>query len=399
MPPARSVRFRLTLAYGVLVLITGFILTLGSYAALRWTLERDAGDIRGSVEQRVEAPASAGGPDPSFLTPAQLGGGGASTDQFTYFQSGVIEQVLARLAVLFFLVLAVLVFASVGVGWIMAGRVLRPVHAITAAARRLSQENLHERLRLIGPADELKELSDTFDEMLERLDRAFQGQRSFIANASHELRTPLAVIRTEIDVGLTPSASDGEIQRSAEVVRDAVSQSERLIDALLVLARSDGKVDHNEVDLSMLVRRAQEQSAAKTAARGIHLKVDDAPPVLVAGDLALMQRLVRNLIDNAIEHNVDGGWARVSVAESNGDAVLRVENGGEVIDPLDVGRLFGAFVRLRPGTSGDHGVGLGLAIVKAIAEAHAGTAEAHARSDGGLVVTVRMPALASPVRQ
>jgi signal transduction histidine kinase len=279
----------------------------------------------------------------------------------------------------------------------MAGRVLRPVHAITSAARRLSQENLHERLRLDGPADELKELSDTFDSMLDRLDRAFQGQRSFIANASHELRTPLAVIRTEVDVGIAdPTASKAEIQRSADVVRDAVSQSERLIDAFLALARSEGVVAREFVDLLSIAKRADAQLAGKAAERMVALRFAGRP-TFVLGDPALLYRLIQNLIDNAIQHNVDGGWVDVTVRQSDEDAEIAVENGGNVVRPSDADRLFTPFVRLRPSSGPDRGVGLGLAIVKAIAEAHRGTVEAHARAAGGLTVTVRLPSVAAPI--
>ena len=207
--------------------------------------------------------------------------------------------------------LGVMAVLSVGFGWAIAGRVLAPLHRMTATARKLSEENLHERIALDGPDDELKELADTFDAMLARLESAFDSQKRFVANASHELRTPLSIIRTEVDVALAnPDATPDELRRMGEVVRRATERSEALIDGLLVLARSDrGPAALTPVDLAALAEEAVAQAAAEAAAAGVELatRFDPAP---TSGDDALLGRLAGNLIENAIRHNEPGGRRR-----------------------------------------------------------------------------------------
>ncbi|MEY2477669.1 MAG: hypothetical protein QOG87_2984 [Actinomycetota bacterium] len=290
---------------------------------------------------------------------------------------------LQRLLVQSGYALVVMAVASIGLGWWTAGKVLEPVHRITARARRATRENLHERIDLDGPDDELKELADTFDAMLGRLDTAFESQRRFVADASHELRTPLATMRTEVDVALAdPDASTDELRSTAERVRDAVGRSERLIESLLVLARSDrGVVERERVDVAPMVRRVL--AATPTG----DLRVDSAlAPLVVEGDPALIERMVANLVENAVRHNVaEGGWLRVEV----GDGRLRVTNSGEVIEPGDVEPLFEPFRRIGMArTRSDRGAGLGLAIVRSVAVAHGAKASARARADGGLEVEV-----------
>jgi signal transduction histidine kinase len=291
---------------------------------------------------------------------------------------------LRRLLVQSGYALVVMAIASVGLGWWIAGRALAPVHQITARARRATRENLHERIDLDGPDDELKELADTFDAMLGRLDTAFESQRRFVADASHELRTPLATMRTEVDVALAdPDASVHELRSTAVRVRDAVGRSERLIESLLVLARSDrGVVERERVDMAALVRRV----LASVPTDG--LRVESAlAPLTVDGDPALLERMVANLVENAVRHNIaEDGWLRVEVGEG---PVLRVANSGEVIEPSEVEGLFEPFRRTGMArTRSDRGAGLGLAIVRSVALAHGAKASARARADGGLEVEV-----------
>jgi signal transduction histidine kinase len=278
----------------------------------------------------------------------------------------------------------------------VSGRVLRPLRAITDAARYASQENLDQRLALIGPPDELRELADTFDAMLARLDAAFASQRRFVANASHELRTPLTEMRALIDVTLAkPASSAGQPGRVLAGVRAAVDKSEELIEALLTLARSDRGLDHTEVvDLPTAVEDAIELSAPVAAARQV--RIDTAlQDTRVTGDRVLLERLVSNLIDNAVRHNVPGGWVLASTRHHAGRIELTVANGGEPVPADQVTGLFEPFRRLsgRPGSP--LGTGLGLSIVASVARAHGGEAAAHARADGGLEVQISLPATAN----
>jgi signal transduction histidine kinase len=279
---------------------------------------------------------------------------------------------------------------------VMAGRALRPLKGITATAQRLSQDTLHERISLHGPDDELKELADTFDAMLERLDAAFAGQREFVANASHELRTPLTIIRTELDVTLAdPAAGEPDYRRMAETVRVATERSEQLIDSLLTLARADGRLAREPVDLAEVVGHALRDAAGLAALR--HVTVEERlGDAVVLGERALLERLAANLVENALRHNVDGGWLRAATSRSDGRAVLTVANGGAVLDPHEVRTLFERFRRLdRARSRALGGFGLGLSIVRAVADAHGGTAVLHPLHTGGLAVEVTIP-LAPP---
>jgi signal transduction histidine kinase len=282
-----------------------------------------------------------------------------------------------------------------GLGWAMSGRVLRPLRAITEAARSASQENLDQRLALTGPPDELKELADTFDAMLARLDGAFASQRRFVANASHELRTPLTEMRALIDVSLAkPTSSARQPDPVLAGVRAAVDKSEELIEALLTLARSDRGLDHTEVvDLPTAVEDAIDLSAPVAAARQV--RIDTAlQDAQVTGDRVLLERLVSNLIDNAVRHNVQGGWVLASTQHHAGRVELTVANGGEPVPADQVTGLFEPFRRLSGRAGSPLGTGLGLSIVASVARAHGGAAEAHARADGGLEVQISLPATA-----
>jgi signal transduction histidine kinase len=328
---------------------------------------------------------------------------------------------------------------AVGLGWVMSGRVLRPLRTITWAARNVSASNLHERLALGGPDDELKELGDTFDGLLGRLEAAFDAQRQFVANASHELRTPLARQRTLVEVALAePEPTVAALRGVCERVLVAGTQQERLIEALLTLARSQRGLDQWEpVDLAAVT--ADVLQARQTEAAGQNLQVSCAvadgamaaagPTAVLLGDARLAERLVANLVDNAIRHNVPGGWISLRVGTEHGQAVLTVANSGPVVPPGEVSRLFAPFQRLGAvrgagsngagsngagsngagsngagsngaGSNGAgsnserrDGQGLGLSIVSAIAAAHGADLQARARLDGGLQIELRFPPL------
>ena len=291
------------------------------------------------------------------------------------------------------LALGLMSLASVGLGWILAGRVLRPIQDMTATARRLSDTNLHERLAMEGPADELKELADTFDDMLGRLEAAFESQRRFVANASHELRTPLAIQRTLVDVALAdPDATPEELRTMAGSVRDAVDRSERLIDGLLVLARSQQGVGAiAPVDLADVAAAAVEQAAAEIEAAGLSVR-RNLQPAPLTGNRVLLERLAANLVENAVRHNVSGGWMEVTTATTGGQVTLTVRNGGAPVPSEQVAGLFEPFRRLAPDRVGaGRGHGLGLSIVQAVAVAHRGSVGAEAPESGGLSVTVSLP--------
>ena len=291
--------------------------------------------------------------------------------------------------------LAVLVMVSVlacGVGWLLAGRALRPLQEVTATARRVAGRSLHERIALQGPQDEIRELADTFDAMLERLDRAFDSQHRFVANASHELRTPLTINRTLIEVALDDPDTPDSTRRLGETLLAVNRRQERLIDGLLVLASGDQQLRTSElVDLAEIARRAI--SAAERAAHsaGVSMRIN-LDPCAVRGDPALLERLTGNLVDNAIRYNTDdGGWVWVRVTARDGPARLTVENSGPVVAPAEVDGLFEPFRRLTRTATTAGGTGLGLSIVRSVANAHGGQVHASSRPDGGLIVEVTLP--------
>jgi len=292
--------------------------------------------------------------------------------------------------------LLLLVAAGVIGGYFVAGRALQPLSQVTATARRLSTETLDQRIALAGPDDELKELADTFDEMLARLGAAFNSQRRFVANASHELRTPLAVMRTEVDVALAhPDADVAELRRMGAVVRAATERADRLVDSLLVLARSealarDGLAVREQVDLSAVVGSAVRALAGEAESAGLPVALT-LGQASVAGDPGLLERLAGNLVENAIRHNVPGGWVQVRTEISGGAAVLTVSNAGPVLDPAEVEGLFEPFRRAGAARTATRGAGLGLSIVRAVASAHGGVVRAAARPSGGLQVVVTLP--------
>jgi signal transduction histidine kinase len=381
-----SARSRLTLLYASLFTLGGAALVLITYLLVARTLDSTtAGSIPPSIQPAigkcVVAAQTQGGPG-ALNECARLYATGVQAGA-----SGQRSTTLAHLLAYSLLSLAGAVALAAVAGWVVAGRMLRPVHRLTAAARLASEQNLSHRIALQGPRDELRELADTFDTMLERLDRAFTSQRHFIANASHELRTPLTVMRTAVDVVLAkPEPTRGELTSMATEVRQAVDHSERLIEALLVLARNDqaGALT-DPLDLAAVAEDALEGRAANgitiTTALG---------EALITGDGMLLERLIANLLDNGERYNVVGGTVTISTTANDATSVLRVINTGPVVPADEVERLFLPFTRLDDRTRHD-GFGLGLALVSSIATVHNGTVHAIALPAGGLDITVRLP--------
>lgn len=297
---------------------------------------------------------------------------------------------------------AVLVVGVIGVAcaYLVAGRALRPLQQVTATARRLTGETLDQRIRYSGADDEVAELAATFDAMLERIATAFETQKRFVANASHELRTPLAVMRTEIDVTLSdPDADVDEYRRMATVVRDASERANALVEALLVLARSEAQAGRRlgrklPADLSTGVASAI--SALRREAERLGLRIEtELEPAPVVGDPGLLDRLAGNLIENAVRYNHLNGEVWVRTHADDAHAYLVVRNTGFEVDPVDLPGLFEPFRRGGRERTGGRGSGLGLSIVRAVAEAHGGTVSAVAQPEGGLEVTVTLPAAAT----
>ncbi|HKC27170.1 MAG TPA: HAMP domain-containing sensor histidine kinase [Jatrophihabitans sp.] len=292
---------------------------------------------------------------------------------------------------------AIIVVIGATGGYLLAKQALRPISRLTQTAKALSTETLDQRINLGGPDDELRELADTFDEMLARLDQAFDSQRLFVANASHELRTPLSVIRTELEVTLSdPDASTDEMRRMGSVVANAAERAQRLVTSLLTLARlqavGGGELEVAEpVELSSLVPAALHAVAAEAEEKGVRIETEIEEAVTI-GDPRLLERLIGNLVENAIRHNVTNGWLRITTGQTADKVWLHVANGGSVIPGGDVDRLFEPFRRgadkVRTATKG---AGLGLAIVRLIVEAHHGRLQAAAPPFGGLAVRVELP--------
>jgi signal transduction histidine kinase len=303
----------------------------------------------------------------------------------------VRQRALDSLLLFSLLGLGLMTVASGGLGWYVSGRVLRPVRAITETARRASDQHLGERLALTGAQDELKELADTFDDMLERLDLAFAAQRRFVANASHELRTPLTVMRTAIDVALAkPNRTTGQLEDMAARVHRSIDRAERMIEALLVLAISDQGVTSSELlDLSAVAEDALELAAPGITRLGLRVEAD-LGPAETTGDQQLIERMVWNLVDNAVRHNEPGGWIRVTTGRCPGGAVLRIANSGAVVPPGAMPTLAEPFRRIRKDSDG--GVGLGLSIAQSVSTAHGAQLDIHSQPEGGLDISLTLRA-------
>jgi signal transduction histidine kinase len=387
--PAPTIRLRLTVLYGLVFLVTGAVLLTIGYLLVRHNLD-ERGNIRAELKKLgITLPSTS-----AFLGSPGFTARSPEATIIAALRAQLRSDALHRLVIEYVLALGVMTMVSVAAGWLLAGRALRPLREITATARRVSGENLGERIGLVGPADELKELADTFDGMLSRLDGAFASQRHFVANASHELRTPLAIMRTEVDVALAdPVANTGELRAMGEAVRETVDRCERLIESLLLLARSEAATGREEAtDLAALAAdcitdlRAQAQEAQVEVRTALN-------PAWVRGEPGLLERLIANLLDNAIRHNEAGGYLELSTGTERGQALLTVRNGGPRIEPDDAQALTEPFRRLDRGFGG---FGLGLSIARSVAEAHGGTIELIAPDAGGLEVRVEVPAMPAP---
>ena len=387
--PAPTIRLRLTLVYGGLFLGCGTALLTITYFLIRhqytgnfFVTSGKAGIIAvaseteslGVTTGKVSVPTF--GPDPTTIAAAAKSQSAAALHQLLV-DSGIA--------------LAVMAVLSIWLGWVIAGRALRPLRTITNAARDISASNLHRRLALDGPDDELTRLGNTFDALLGRLEASFDAQRQFVANASHELRTPLTLERALIEVALgDPNATTESLRRTCEQVLAAGEHQERLIEALLTLSRSQRGLEHRqEVDLTGIV------AAAVEAVDHDGLAFDTAlAPARTTGDPRLVERLAANLVGNAVRHNVPDGRARVETGTRDGRAILTVTNTGPSIPQAELGRLFRPFQRLDAGRRNDgEGLGLGLSIVDAVALAHDATIAAHPQPEGGLRVEVAFPAV------
>ena len=392
--PRLTVRARLTLLYTGLFAVCGAIIVVVSYTLVAHVGTEGQGQGQGrqpssSALARFVARCQSGKlpTDKGILAKCnaalqQLG----AQHQRDLTLSHLLEYSLITVAV-------VLALAAI-LGWIAAGRALRPVHRITATARAASEHNLSARVAPTGPRDELRELAETFDEMLGRLQAAFEGQQRFIANASHELRTPLAVMRTTVDVVLdNPNSTPGDLRGMAADIRAAVDHAEQLIGALLILACNDrGLTVHEDVDLATVAEDVLD--TAGLGGRRVHATLD---PAVMSGDPVLAERLIANLVDNAVRHNAAAGDIWISTRTTAGSSQLTVANTGPVISPADADRIFQPFQRLNDRTSHD-GFGLGLTIVGSIAALHGGTVTARPRNDGGLSVTVTIPSAGAPAQ-
>ena len=339
-------------------------------------------------------------------------GVGSSTSQTTTVTSGGAQQgrtvaVQAQTATSHqyllgsAIALGVMVVVSVAAGWVVAGRVLRPLRVMTATTRRISADSLHERLAIDSPGDELKDLADTIDALLERLDGAFAAQRRFVANASHELRTPLATMRASLDVAVAKPGPvpPGTITLAGQV-RAELDKVDQLLEGLLVLARAQhGALPGRAVlPLDYVVSAALAAQEGAITARNLTVQhVSGSDGIWVEGSQPLLRRMADNVIGNAVSHNRDGGWIRITTTAGNGAARLTIENGGDILDPAQAAGLAQPFRRLGADRTGsDDGAGLGLSIVAAITQAHRGSLQLHARPGGGLKVTITLPLPLAP---
>jgi signal transduction histidine kinase len=409
--PRRTVRLRLTLLYGGLFLLCSIALLAVTNLAVRTSAGRISVTAGGSANGQVfravtpdglpAGTTTTGGP----ILPAQVRALIKASQANLKDSQAHLEHVLSvaaalpgtenrQLLLISAIALAVMTLVSIWLGWIVAGRVLSPLRTITAGARDISATNLHRRLALGGPDDELHELGDTFDELLARLEASFEAQRQFVANASHELRTPLARQRTLAEVALgDPDATVESLRASLERLVAAGEEQEGLIEALLTLARSErGIVAREPLDLAALSERVLAGRRVELRRRRLRLNVTlEAAPT--AGEPRLAERLIANLVDNAIAHNRRGGSVNVSTGSRDGWATLTVANSGPIIPADQVERLLQPFQRLSS-TRGrtTKGSGLGLSIAASIARAHGGTLTVEAQPEGGLIVRANFPA-------
>lgn len=413
--PRRTVRLRLTLLYGGLFLASGAVLLV--ITDVLWgNATKNQGDVAiwavrgviGDIVTRTPPPDL----NPHVLKNFQNGAvspvfGASRQTPVSGTQIRLVRNALAgfrtqqhsidvhQLIIFSAIAIAIMALIAVVLGWLMAGRVLRPVRTITTAARDISVLNLHERLRLRGPDDELKELGDTFDCLLERLEGSFQSQRQFVANASHELRTPLATMRAALDVAMAkPARTPEQTSILADRLHEELVHMDQLLEGLLALARAERGSISDDATLSLddFVSAAIGRRAPAISYMDIDVDHEQCPDAWVGGNEMLLSRMVGNIIDNSITHNDHGGWVRATTAVVGPCARLTVENGGQVIDEENIEELTQPFRRAgAERTRSDTGSGLGLSIVASVADAHGGRLELTALSGGGLRVVVELP--------
>jgi signal transduction histidine kinase len=364
-----TVRLRLTALYGSLFLVSG-----AGLLAITYGLVYHA--TAGSFETRTTA---------TTRTP-----GGAPVS-VAHSHAADLHQLLIQSGI----ALAIMTVASAVLGWLVAGRVLAPLRTMTEATRRIAEDNLHDRLALSGPNDELKALADTIDGLLERLEAAFDAQRRFVANASHELRTPLAGMRASLDVAVSkPGPLPPQLVTLDDRLRNGFDQVDRLLESFLVLARAhQGPLpDESIVSLDGLAAGAIERCSGAIAQTQLNVEQEQCPEARVSGSTTLLARMVENVISNAVTHNQPGGWVRATPSVNGAIALLVVENGGRVLAQDDVDALPQPFRRLGVERTGqENGTGLGLSIVAAIVQAHGGTLDLQALAGGGLRIVIALP--------
>lgn len=382
-----TIRIRLTLLYGGMFLIAGILLLSIIYMLAAQALH-SGNEMPLRLVEGSKIEANDGCPALRVVQTAPEANA-ALQACFAQQRQHALDTLLNR-SLLALVGLSVIAFAF---GYAMAGRVLSPLGKITRTARRVAGTDLTRRIELDGPDDEFKELADTFDDMLDRLERAFTAQQRFVGNASHELRTPLAINRTLLEVHLSDPGAPPELQQLGKTLLATNERSEQLVEGLLLLARSDNQIiERKPVDLAEVATRAIDQARGEAAAKGVEIRGERAP-VVVQGNGVLLERIALNLVQNAVRYNVpDDGWVEVNTSVEHGQAVLVVSNTGPVVPAYEIDNLFEPFRRLRTERTGsDKGVGLGLSIARSVARAHSGRIIAEPREGGGLVMRVTLP--------
>ncbi|MFJ2216546.1 sensor histidine kinase [Streptomyces sp. NPDC101062] len=389
-PRQLTIRVRLTLLYAALFMAAGVILLGITYLLIENTL----GDKFTGVSVEMTNSAEAAPPEGASGRTAPREGLNVRK-----LETGFLDATLRSLLSQGVIALGVLTVVATVFGYLMAARVLRPLHHISETAGRISRGNLGERLAFSGPHDEIKNLADTFDSMMEQLQHAFDDQQRFVSDASHELRTPLAINRTLIEVALRKKDASDDAQRLGGALLVVNERHERLINGLLALAKGDREIrDRSTVDLADIAGHIAELRRGEADELGVRLRLFPGPAP-ASGDPVMLERIVHNLVENAIRYNHPGGWLSVrSAVGPGGTAVLTVINTGPTVPGYDMDAIFQPFRRLRADrVDSERGSGLGLAIVRNMARAHGGDVTAVPRERGGLVVTVRLPG-AAPVR-
>ncbi|MGZ4389652.1 MAG: sensor histidine kinase [Gaiellaceae bacterium] len=379
----RSARLRLTVVYSVAVFgLAGLVL-----GGLYWGVARGLKPVRETVPLVYKVTQQPGLPYKRLVVFSD------TADIQGELQNAEKRATLHRLRRLTFEALGALFLASLGIGWVVGGRVLRPVDRITAAARRIQATNLSERIALEGPQDELKTLADTFDEMLARLEGSFTAQRQFVADASHELRNPLAVIQTNADVALWDEGVPESARARIEAVRRASERMRKLVDDLLALARLElAATQRSEVDLAQLVHEVGDELDPLAHAHGLVIEQDAESGLSVVADRDALKRALANLLDNAFRHSPPGAPVRITAARRNGSAVLSVADRGPGLTADEQEHVFERFWRSDSARSRESGgVGLGLAIVRRIAESHGGAVAVSSEPGDGSTFEILLP--------